>query len=79
MKIDGLSPMERMAYEQNLYAYRDIKNGLDSAWRIGFEEGFAKGFAKGFAEGKAELRRTVESKMRNMGYSEEQIKAMFGE
>ena len=42
MKIDGLSPMERMAYEQNVYAYRDIKNGLDSAWRIGFEEGFAK-------------------------------------
>ena len=34
--------MERMAYEQNVYAYRDIKNGLDSAWRIGFEEGFAK-------------------------------------
>ena len=35
MKIDGLSPMERMAYEQNVYAYRDIKNGMDSARREG--------------------------------------------
>ena len=39
MKIDGLSPMECMAYEQNVYAYRDIKNGMDSARR----EGEAKG------------------------------------
>ena len=36
-----------------------------------------KGFAEGIAEAKAELRRTVESKMRNMGYSEEQIKAVL--
>ena len=38
-----------------------------------------KGFAEGIAEAKAELRRTVESKMRNMGYSEEQIKAVLDE
>ena len=42
-------------------------------------KGFAEGFAEGIAEAKAELRRAVESKMRNMGYSEEQIKAIFGE
>ena len=38
-----------------------------------------EGFAKGFAEGKAEVRRAVEFKMRNLGYSEEQIKAVFDE
>ena len=42
-------------------------------------KGFAEGFAKGFAEGKAEVRRAVEFKMRNLGYSEEQIKAVFDE
>ena len=40
-------------------------------------KGFAEGFAEGIAEAKAELRCTVESKMRNMGYSEEQIKAVL--
>ena len=42
-------------------------------------KGFAEGFAEGIAEAKAELRCTVESKMRNMGYSEEQIKAVLDE
>ena len=43
MKIDGLSPMECMAYEQNVYAYRDIRNGMDSARREGEAIGLEKG------------------------------------
>ena len=34
---------------------------------------------EGIAEGKAEERQSIALKMRNMGYSEEQIKAIFGE
>ena len=69
----------RLQTEYREKALHDEANAMSEARMKGFAEGFAKGFAKGFAEGKAELRRTVESKMRNMGYSEEQIKAVLGE
>lgn len=53
--------------------------GFAEGFAEGFAKGFAEGFAKGFAEGKAEVRRAVDSKMRNLGYSEEQIKAVLDE
>ena len=58
MKIDGLSPMERMAYEQNVYAYRDIKNGMDSARR----EGEAIGLEKGEFKTKKRVARMMKAK-----------------
>ena len=58
---------------------KGFAEGFAKGFEEGFTKGFDEGFAIGFAEGKAELRRAVESKMRNMGYSEEQIKAIFGE
>ena len=70
--------MERMAYEQNLYAYRDIKNGLDSAWRIGFEEGFAKGFAKGFAEEEFKTKKRAARMMKAKGFDVSLISELTG-
>ena len=69
----------RLQAEYREKALHDEASAMSDARMKGFAEGFAEGFAKGFAEGKAEVRRAVESKMRNMGYSEEQIKAIVGE
>ena len=67
----------RLQAEYREKALHDEASAMSDARMKGFAEGFTKSFAKGFAEGKAELRRAVESKMRNMGYSEEQIKAVL--
>ena len=71
----------RLQAEYREKALHDEASAMSDARMNGFAEGFAKGFAegfaKGFAKGKAEVRRAVESKMRNMGYSEEQIKAVL--
>lgn len=69
----------RLQAEYREKALHDEASAMCEARMKGFAEGFAEGFAKGFAEGKAEVRRAVESKMRNLGYSEEQIKAVLDE
>ncbi|MDD6552548.1 MAG: Rpn family recombination-promoting nuclease/putative transposase [Prevotellaceae bacterium] len=42
-EIAKFKPMELKAYEQSVYAYRDIKNGFDSAKRAGERLGLVKG------------------------------------
>lgn len=42
-EIAKFKPMELKAYEQSIHAYRDIKNGMDSAKRAGIALGEAKG------------------------------------
>lgn len=44
---------ELREYELSSNAYRDIKNGMDTARKDGLEEGMAKGMAKGMEEGLA--------------------------
>lgn len=41
--LTDFKPMELKAYEQSVYAYRDIKNGFDSAKRAGERLGLVKG------------------------------------
>ena len=60
----------------------DEASALSGARMEGRAEGEAIGLKKGEAigveKGKAELRRAIESKLCNQGFSEEQIKALFG-
>ena len=47
-EIAKFTPQDRMAYEDSLKYYRDVKNSLDTA----FEEGKIEGKIEGFEEGK---------------------------
>ena len=57
-EIAKFKPLELKAYEQSVYAYRDIKNGIDTAKKEGIEqgrkEGFQQGHEKGIAQGRVE-------------------------
>ena len=53
-EIAKLSPQELREYEASQFAYRDIKNSIDTAKREGKAEGIAEGRAKGIVEGRAE-------------------------
>ncbi|GJG37954.1 Rpn family recombination-promoting nuclease/putative transposase [Prevotella lacticifex] len=52
-EIAMFKPMELKAYEQSIHAYRDIKNGMDSARREGEAIGLEKGEAIGLEKGEA--------------------------
>lgn len=57
-EIAKFKPLELKAYEQSIHAYRDIKNGIDTAKKEGIEqgrkEGFQQGHEKGVAQGRVE-------------------------
>lgn len=50
-EIAKFKPLELKAYEQSIYAYRDIKNGIDTAKKEGLEQGRKEGMEKGRKEG----------------------------
>ncbi len=51
-EVVKLPPEERLAYENSLKIYRDLKNVTDSAFDEGKEIGFAEGEEHGIAKGK---------------------------
>lgn len=53
-EIAKFSSNERRAYEQSIYAYRDIKNGMDSERKAGIEEGIGIGREEGIEIGREE-------------------------
>jgi len=50
-EIAKFKPLELKAYEQSIHAYRDIKNGMETAWKEGIEQGRKEGIAQGIKEG----------------------------
>ena len=50
-EIAKFKPLELKAYEQSVYAYRDIKNGIDTAKKEGLEQGRKEGHKEGLEEG----------------------------
>ena len=57
----------------------DEASALGSARRERIEEGMVRGEAKGRAEGRAEERYKIAEKMRQSGYTEEQICQLLGD
>lgn len=55
-EISKFKPQELKAYEQSVYAYRDIKNGIDTAKREGEAKGRKEGREEGLKEGREEGR-----------------------
>ena len=85
-EIAKFKPLELKAYEQSVYAYRDIKNGIDTAKKEGIEqgrkEGFQQGHEKGVAQGREEGIVSTNAdnarKMRSLGVSDEIIRQVTG-
>ena len=64
-EIAKFSPNERREYELSINAYRDIKNGMESAKKEGLEKGIAIGTEKGIAIGTEKIAK----KLKQMGMS----------
>ena len=56
----------------------DEASNLNGARREGIEQGIKQGIEQGITEGKAELRKEKIAQMRELGFTEEQIKAIWG-
>lgn len=50
-EIAKFSPLEMREYEASKKAYRDIKNSVDTAKRVGIAEGMEKGMKQGMEKG----------------------------
>ena len=69
-EIAAFTPVERVAYEESVKVYRDLKNVMDTA----IEESYAKGKSEGKIEGKLEIAR----EMATAGIDPEMICRMTG-
>lgn len=69
-EIAKFTPKEREAYEESLKYYRDIKNVVDTSR----EEGLQEGMEKGIEQRNVEIAR----KMKEEGFSNEQIQKVTG-
>ena len=74
--------MELKAYEQSIYAYRDIKSGIDTAKKEGLEqgrkEGIEQGLKKGVEQGRKEGVFNTAKKMKSLGIADETIMQVTG-
>lgn len=50
-EISKFNSRERRAYEQSVNAYRDIKNGMDTARKEGLQQGLQQGIRQGIQQG----------------------------
>lgn len=66
-EIAKFNTEERREYEQSSNAYRDIKNGMDSAKREGIKEGIKQGIKQGIEQGFREKGIAVAHKLKEMG------------
>ena len=73
-EIARFTPDESRIYEESLKHYRDLRNVISSAERRGHREGLAEGLAEGRAEGMRDNAR----RMKEKGYSVEEIADITG-
>lgn len=66
-EISKFKPQELKAYEQSVYAYRDIKNGIDTAKREGEAKGREEGLKEGREEGRAKEKIETAQRMKAEG------------
>jgi predicted transposase/invertase (TIGR01784 family) len=73
-ELAKLGPAELNSYESSLKVYRDLKGVIDTA----FEEGKLEGMAEGEMKGKLEEKLEVARKLKQKGFSEEEITEITG-
>lgn len=69
-EIAAFTPVERVAYEESVKIYRDLKNVMDTA----IEESYSKGKLEGKIEGKLEIAK----EMAAAGIDPEMIRRITG-
>lgn len=73
---------ELFKYEQSMNAYRDIRNGMDSAkkegMKQGIEQGMKQGMKQGIELGKKQNSIDIARKLKEMGMSLEDIMRITG-
>ena len=72
-EIAKFAPEEKIRYEYDMTTERDIRNQI----AYGREEGLAEGLEKGRAEGKAEERRLIMMKLKEKGFSDEEVASLL--
>ena len=77
-ELARLGPAELDNYEGSLKIYRDLKGVIDTAFEEGRMEGKEEGREEGREEGKMEERMEVGRKMKQRGFSNEDISGMTG-
>lgn len=68
-EIAKFSPVERVAYEESLKYYRDLKNVVDTSREEGIEEGFEKGIEQGIEKGRNERNIEMAKALKSNGVS----------
>ena len=74
----AMCPVDRMAYDANEKAYRDLMGQLEYATMEGEERGRTEGRAKGIAEGRTEATHEMILKMHEQGISLDTISVVTG-
>lgn len=85
-EIAKFAPEERIRYEHDMTTERDIRNqiaysreeGRAEGREQGLAEGLEKGRAEGKAEGKAEERLLIMNKLKDNGFSDEEVASIMG-
>ena len=77
-EIAKFKPLELKAYEQSVYAYRDIKNGMDTAKKEGIKQGHKEGLEEGLQKGRKEGVINTAKNMKSMGIADEVIMQATG-
>ena len=78
LEIISQDEQKRLEYTARQKAIGDYNTLMRESREDGIEEGMAKGMEKGMAKGRAELREEKIAEMRKLGFTEEQIKALWG-
>ena len=76
-EIAKFTAEEKVKYEYDMTTERDIRNQLAYSREEGREEGLAEGLEKGRAEGKAEERHLIAQKLKEKGFSDEEVASIL--
>ena len=72
-EIAKFTAEEKVKYEYDMTTERDIRNQI----AYSREEGLAEGLEKGRAEGKAEERRLIAQRLKQKGFSDEEVASVL--
>lgn len=77
-EIAKFNSRERREYELSSNAYRDIKNGMDSAKKEGLKEGLQQGLQQGLQEGELKAKLEMAKKLKAIELGSSQIAEVTG-
>ena len=77
-EIDAFNPQQRSEYWDSLKSYRDWKNVLDTNMKKSFVKGREEGLSEGMEKGEVIKAEKIARKMKEMGFSMEEIQQATG-